>query len=244
MRPILFDKAEDPRRRLLISLLSTGFLTTPSAGALAASLFGDRPARLPAGQSIFRIEGQVTVNGKPATLQTRIAPGDVLETGPNSEIVFVVGAHSMIARANTRMTITPQKVAVSTVIAGLRILAGRVLSVSRNSPMQVNAPTVTIGVRGTGFYIEADPEQTYFCTCYGTTEVSANSDPDSRRTITAAHHDQPLYILAKEGRGRNIRNAPLINHTDQELMLIETLVGRSTPFVFPKDAYNAPRRNY
>ena len=35
-----------------------------------------------------------------------------------------------------------------------------------------------------------------------------------------------------------------INHTDQELMLIETLVGRTPPFVFPMDIYNAPRRDY
>ena len=44
--------------------------------------------------------------------------------------------------------------------------------------------------------------------------------------------------------GKKIRNAPFINHTDQELMLIETLVGRTPPFVFPKSDYSGPRRNY
>ena len=39
-------------------------------------------------------------------------------------------------------------------------------------------------------------------------------------------------------------NAPFINHTDQELMLIEALVGRVPPFVFPKSDYNPPRRSY
>ena len=51
-------------------------------------------------------------------------------------------------------------------------------------------------------------------------------------------------MLANEPKGRNIRNAPFINHTDQELMLIETLVGREPPFVFPKSDYQGPRRNY
>jgi hypothetical protein len=35
-----------------------------------------------------------------------------------------------------------------------------------------------------------------------------------------------------------------MNHTDQELMLIETLVGRTTPFVFSGTQYSAPRREY
>ena len=129
-------------------------------------------------------------------------------------------------------------------MTGLRMLGGKVLSVSRNSKMTVTTGTATIGIRGTGFYMEAEPDRTYFCTCYGITEVSANKDPDSKETIAAKQHDRPVYILADEGRGKNIRNAPFVNHTDQELALIETLVGRTPPFAFPKDIYNAPRRSY
>jgi len=57
-------------------------------------------------------------------------------------------------------------------------------------------------------------------------------------------HDRPLYILGQGPAGRTIRDAPFINHTDQELMLIEALVGRTPPFVFPKDDYTGPRRDY
>ena len=78
----------------------------------------------------------------------------------------------------------------------------------------------------------------------GVADVSANEDPQSKDTVAASHHDRPLYILAKEPKGRNIRKAPFINHTDQELMLIETLVGRKPPFIFPKDDYGGPRRDY
>jgi hypothetical protein len=72
----------------------------------------------------------------------------------------------------------------------------------------------------------------------------ANNDPSSRETVSATHHDKPLYILAKGKTGGAIRLAPFINHTDQELALIESLVGRTPPFVFPMDTYNAPRRDY
>ena len=54
----------------------------------------------------------------------------------------------------------------------------------------------------------------------------------------------PVYVLANAPAGKSIRPAPFINHTDQELMLVETLVGRTPPFVFPKDDYQGPRRNY
>jgi hypothetical protein len=178
-------------------------------------------------------------------MTTQIKPGDTVQTAKNSEVVFVVGTHSMILESSSRLLIESSETSAGNLlISGLRMVAGKLLSVSRNSPMRVSTSTSTIGIRGTGFYVEADPEQTYFCTCYGVTEVQANNDPDSRETIAATHHDRPVYIVADGGQGKNIRNAPFLNHTDQELSLIETLVGRKTPFVFSKDSYNAPRRTY
>jgi hypothetical protein len=130
------------------------------------------------------------------------------------------------------------------IIKGFRMLTGKLLSVSRNRSMQVTTATATIGIRGTGFYVEADPQQTYFCTCYGATDIAANDDKESRDTVVSKQHDKPLYILAGAKPGQSIRSAPFINHTDQELMLIESLVGRTPPFVFPRNSYNAPRRDY
>ena len=135
--------------------------------------------------------------------------------------------------------------AESGIVTGLRLLAGKLLSVFPSGrPVQLRTKVASIGIRGTGVYLESDPEQTYFCTCYGVADVSAVNDPQSKETVAATHHDRPLYILGNEQPGKNIRNAPFINHTDQELMLIETLVGREPPFVFPKSDYTGPRRNY
>ena len=242
----LFDKIDDPRRRLLIEALSAGFIAWGiPVGAYAQNVFGSRPAKLPPGQSIYRLVGTVTVNGTPATLQTVINVGDTVETGKDSEICFVVGDQSMILRAETRCVIEGEKKQeASLLVSTLRLVTGKCLSVSRNRQMQVVTSTATVGIRGTGWYAESDPEQTYFCTCYGRTEIAASRDPQSRETIVAKHHDRPVYILAKSAAGRAIRDAPFINHTDQELMLIETLVGRTPPFIFPKDDYKGPRRDY
>ena len=243
-----FDEADDPRRRVLIQALAAGVFSTglPEASAQGFSIFGSKPAKLPPQQSIYRISGEATVNDKPATLATLVAPGDTVQTAKGSEIIFVVNSNSMILRGSSKVTIETEKKSTSSslVISGLRLLTGALLSVSRNTPMRVRTPNATVGIRGTGFYMEAEPDRTYFCTCYGITEVASNADPESTETIMAKQHDRPVYILSDAGKGKNIRNAPFINHTDQELALIETLVGREPAFVFSKEAYTAPRRTY
>jgi hypothetical protein len=243
------DEIDDPRRQWLIRALAAGFFGAASASAQAVTfgVFGSRPRKLPPGQSIYGLSGQVTVNDQQATLDTRIRPGDTVQTGQNSEIVFVVNTHSMILRGDSKLLIEPPEGTSgsdSLIIAGLRMISGKLLSVSRNSPMKLTSSTATIGIRGTGFYIESEPDRTYFCTCYGATDVQATADPSSRESIAAKHHDRPVYIVTDGGAGNNIRNAPFINHTDQELALIETLVGRRTPFVFSNDIYTGPRRTY
>jgi hypothetical protein len=72
----------------------------------------------------------------------------------------------------------------------------------------------------------------------------STDDPASTDIVVATHHDKPLYITSKAQAGKNIQPAGFKNHSDQELMLIETLVGRSPPFVFPGTSYDAPRRSY
>jgi hypothetical protein len=240
-----FGAADDPRRRLLIQALAAGFFSTaiPGKQALAADVLGRSPSKLPEGQSIYRLSGKALVNGVDATSQTRIGGGDTVETARNSEIVFAVGEQAFILRGESRLALeAPQKNSV--VLSGLRLLTGALLCVFKpGRPVRVDTIVATIGVRGTGVYLEADPEQTYFCTCYGIAEVTSNNDPNSKQTVESKHHDRPLYISAKAKSGGSIRNAPFINHTDQELTLIETLVGRLPPFVFPSDSYKTPRRN-
>ena len=240
-----FDEADDPRRRLLIQALAAGLFTTglPGGRALAADIFGSTPSKLPVGQSIYRISGKVLVNGNATAIETRIGANDTVETPKDGEIVFVVGGNAMILRGGSRVELRAEQ-KESVFISGLRLLTGKLLSVSRNRPMRVTTLVATIGIRGTGWYLEADPEQAYFCTCYGTADVAASNDPESKETVVSKHHDRPLYILATSAPGRSIRHAPFINHTDQELMLIEALVGRVPPFVFPKDGYTGPRRDY
>ncbi len=240
-----FDKTDDPRRRWLIQALGAGFFSTLPMAQAMAQILGGRPDKLPPGKSIYRIQGSVQIDGKNANVDTPITPTSTIETGKDGELVYVQGTNSYIQRADSRVTLERAERPDSTFTQGLRIVSGALLSVfARGSPMQIRTKTATVGIRGTGVYLETDPEQTYFCTCYGVADVSANEDSESKETISAKHHDKPLYILSGAQRGRSIRRAPFINHTDPELMLVETLVGRTPPFVFSKDDYGGPRRDY
>ena len=216
----------------------------PTGTALAQGLFGSQPKKLAADRSIYRIRGTASVNGKAATLQTRVLPGDVVETGKDSEVIFAVGGHSMILRSEGRIEIEGRQDSGSSIISALRMLTGKLLSVSRRSRIRFRTGAATIGIRGTGWYAEADPEQTYFCTCYGTSDIASSADSQSRETVVSEYHDRPVYVLAEAPSGQAIRDAPFINHTDQELALIEALVGREPPFVFSGDDYVGPRRDY
>lgn len=238
---------DDPRRRLLVQALSAGFFSAGWTSQAMADIFGSTPAQLPPGQSVYRVSGLATVNGAPATLKTRIGPKDTVETGRDGEIVFVVGSSSFILRNSSRLVLDGRQEGDNAITSALRLVTGKLLSVFGKSDRQIRmqSTTATIGIRGTGVYMESEPDQTYFCTCYGIADISAADDPESKDTVAASHHDRPLYIMNDaKAKGRNIRRAPFKNHSDPELMLIETLVGRSPPFVFPGSEYDAPRRDY
>jgi hypothetical protein len=237
-----WGEAEDPRRRWLIQALAMGAFSGAGLEALGQVL-GSAPSKLPAGKSVYRVNGQVLINGQNASTESKVGAGSTIQTGRNGEIVYAVGESAFILRADSQVVIeTPPD---SVFVSGIKLLTGKLLSVfPSRRPVQLTTRIASIGIRGTGVYMESDPEQTYFCTCYGVADVSATNDPESKETVAAKHHDKPLYILGNEPKGKNIRPAPFVNHTDQELMLVETLVGRQPPFVFPKSDYTGPRRGY
>lgn len=234
-------ETDDPRRRVLLQALAAGVLgyALPARHA-NAQFFGKVPSELPPGRSIYELTGDVRVNGKPATLATLIGPNDTVETGSDGRVIFVVGKDSFLMRANSKMVMKGSQSLVDSML----LLGGKLLSVFGKSRHQLRTPTAIVGIRGTGIYTEADPGETYFCTCYGVTDISSAADPTSRETVSARHHDKPLYIVAGAEKGKGVRAAPFKNHTDEELMILEAVVGRTVPFAFSSEDYKAPRREY
>lgn len=236
------DDIDDSRRTLLVRALAAGVFAAgnllPGARHAAAQVLGRVPKPLPKGQSFYEVRGAVRVNGQPAGRDTRVGPNDTVETGRGAQAIFVVGAEAILLRADTRLEMKGNDAFVNQ----LRVLTGAMLSVFGKGKRTVIGPTSTIGIRGTGLYVEAQPDLTYVCTCYGTTDIAATDDPGVSERIVSVHHDAPRYVLAKADKGRRIVPAPFKNHSDLELMLIESLVGRTPPFSLFDESYGSPRR--
>jgi len=235
---------DEKRRQYLVRMLTLGGLSMTPFSQLQAAWWGSTPSKLDDDKSIFSLEGDVRVNGQSANIDTRISGGDVVSTRQNSEVIFAVGSDSFIMRSNSEMEIEGG----GFFIDSLRLLTGSLLSVfgkrKSNQVMTMNTATATIGIRGTGVYMEAEPDLTYFCTCYGEVGLYSSKDPNDSELVTATHHDAPKYISDKSTRGSYIRPAPFKNHTDAELKLIEAIVGREVPFGIESELYKGERREY
>lgn len=177
---------------------------------------------------VYRARGDVRINGKPAQKGMELKPGDVVSTGRDSELVVVVGKDAFLMRANSSVEYSGD--AAKLIVSGLRVVTGALLSVFEpGKPKTLRTATATIGIRGTGIYVEAEAKRTYACTCYGEAELVPVDDPRAAETVRTKHHDEPRFVYAK-GMPRMMERAPVFNHSDAELIMLESLVGRPTPF--------------
>ena len=175
-------------------------------------------------KGVYRVRGDARVNGAPAREGMDVKPGNAVTTAAGAEIVFVINRDAFLLRANSRVEVGSGAADV------FRIVTGALLSVYQPGQAKtLRAQTATIGIRGTAVYVESSAEKTYVCTCYGEAELVPRDDPAARETVKTSHHEQPRYIMAK-GAPRMILPAPVVNHTDAELVLLESLVGRNVPF--------------
>jgi len=209
------------RRKVLAGAAGTGLAL--SLGWLGQLLAADRIAT-----GVRTVSGDASVNGNAVSPGAQVRAGDSVVTGPNGDIVFVVGRDAFMIRPESRVDLLRR--GNSPLLTGLRIVSGRILSVfSPGRRRQIESVTATIGIRGTAVYVEAEAVRTYVCTCYGTVVISSRDDPAARETIRTRHHDQPRYVMAS-GAPQMLMGAPVVNHTDAELILLESLVGRKPPF--------------
>ena len=236
----------EARRSFLRQAMGSAIaVTAGGAGMLPALVhaLGKIPDQLIPGKSIYDMRGKVLVDGKQADEDTFISASSLVETGSSSYVVFVIGFDAHILRENSRV----QFQGSNTLEEGLKLATGKLLSVfgarTGGATNTVQTTTATIGIRGTGLYIESEPDVSYACTCYGKVDIASTDDPHSKETIVSIHHDAPRYIAKDGNAGKRITPAPMKNHTDEELMLIEALVGRKPDFATLK-SYSAPRKGY
>ena len=208
------------RRRLVVGAAAIGANLALLRRALAAGSIE---------KGVHRLRGDVRVNGALAKEGMDVKAGDVITTAAGSEVVFVAGKDAFLIRENSR--VEAQGVLGALVLSGLRLVTGAVLSVfSPGERKTLRTATATIGIRGTAVYLEAEETRTYVCTCYGEADIESTADPSARETVRTTHHEQPRYIMGT-GAPQMLMGAPVVNHTDAEVTMLESLVGRRPPFL-------------
>ncbi len=206
------------RRRALLALAAG--ISLPAALRLAL-------AQSSAKQGVRTAQGEVKINGRPAEPGTLVRPGDTIVLGDGALATFVVGEDAFLMRGNSRAEL----IGIGVLVSALQLVTGKLLGVfGSGGERRLVTATATIGIRGTGAYIEAEPRRTYFCLCYGTADVAATMG-GARESYSTRHHESPRYIYS-DGRKRAIVPASVANHTDSELILLESLVGRTPPQTF------------
>ena len=208
------------QRRNLLKSLALLAMTERLGGLQSAWAAGAKLA--PPG--FYQIKGEVKLNGVPAHEGMLVKAGDTVSTGPASQAIYVIGQDAYLQRDNSVVA-----VAGDILKNGLRILSGKLLAVFGKGNKRIETSTATIGIRGTGCYIESSSAKIYFCLCYGTADITSVTDENHKKTVETRHHDMPLYLMANSKQ--LTQPAPMLNHTDQELIMLENLVGRLPPFV-------------
>jgi CobQ-like glutamine amidotransferase family enzyme len=95
----------------------------------------------------------------------------------------------------------------------------------------VITPTATIGIRGTGVYLEATPEVSYFCTCFGATEITSTPTGAMMESVAVATENHQARTIHRDATmGMRIARAGFERHTNEEMARLESLVGRPNPF--------------
>lgn len=213
------------KRQSLKQLAAAGLLGAAGISGLIRDALAN--GNKPVSPGMNKLTGSVTVNGKPAQQGMAIGAGDTIVTGAGGEAIYVIGQDAYLQREKSTVSFAAN--VAGGAVSVMRVLTGKILSVFGKGDKKLETSTATIGIRGTGCYIEAEENRVYFCLCYGIAEIAPAADPSHIERIETKHHDHPVYIH-KDSSMPMMVDASVINHSDAELELLESLTGRFPPF--------------
>src|SRR5690349_4856706 len=180
---------------------------------------------------VHELVGAVTLNDFPLARNSALQAGQTLRTGADGRVWFSIGSDAYFLRPNSTMRLDGSKPGEA-LIDFLRLVTGAFgATFARGMRRTLIAPTATIGIRGTGVYLEATPDWTYFCTCFGSTEILTAPSGNMMESVAVSTENHQARIIDREAMsGMRILRAGFERHTSEEIARLESLVGRPNPF--------------
>ena len=181
---------------------------------------------LAANSVIHDLQGTVTINKKPLTRASDIKNSDEITVSKGGKLVFSIGEDAFLVRSGSTLQVYAEE--NSAFVSALRLVNGAVLGVfgKRKSTTQIYTVTATIGIRGTAVYAAVTPDKLYTCTCYGHTDLIVGLDSAD---VIATHHNAHMVTNGINGNAQ-MKAFEVIDHNDDELRMLEALVGRKPIF--------------
>jgi len=167
---------------------------------------------------IASISGQVSVNGKTASIDQVVKDGDTLVTGKEGKCDIVFSGKNIIRlfdNTKTTLSLDKEKKLVEILKGTLATMVNNLSGNDKSYAYTVKTPIAIAGVRGTVFFVKVeDPENSYICLCNGKMDVIPMGDCTPEH-LTAKHHN----ALSMTVNGKTIKSSPakMLYHTDREL---------------------------
>ncbi|MBC8211276.1 MAG: hypothetical protein H8E21_09420 [Gammaproteobacteria bacterium] len=170
--------------------------------------------------NIQQLSGRVYINKKIARLDSLVRPGDLITTSHNGRIAFTIGADAFLLKERTSLQAGSRD---NPVIDLLQLLTGKLLSVfGKGALRNIVTANATIGIRGTGCFLNVAPDSLYYCNCYGKTTLNSGH---IHETFEATHHNAH-QIDFEGGKMMGMQVMQVLDHSDDELRQLESYVGR------------------
>lgn len=218
------------RRSLVRAMLIMGGMA-PGLVSLARHAYA--MSQTPIIPGVQEFKGDFRINGRIPLVGQIVEPGDVAITGPDGSAIIIIGLHAFMLRENSELEFYPEDFSTDEdggISGTLKLVSGAMLTVfGKTNNTSISTPFATLGIRGTGCYVDTSPARTYACVCYGRAGIFATQTGNLLETVTTTHHESPRYIYPS-GAPVLIEKAPVIDHKDTELRLLESIVHRRPPF--------------
>ncbi len=180
---------------------------------------------------VHELTGSVTLNDFPLVRNSALQAGQTIRTGADGRVWFSIASDAYVLRPNSTLRLDASKPS-EPFIDFLRLVTGALgATFARGMRRTLIAPTATIGIRGTGVYLEASPDVAYFCTCFGGTEILTAPSGTMMESVAVTTENHQARLIHREAMsGMRIVRAGFERHTSDEIARLEALVGRPNPF--------------